>query len=210
LNTNEKLLKLSILLCLSGTLYAQSATWEFTVLRNIERHRTTGKTSFYKGISASTYVLSIAAPVSYLITGAITGDKNLKKTALYITESIAISQVISFSTKAIVNRERPAIKDPTFTAITKANNASFPSGHAAAAFALATSLTIINPKWYVVVPSYTWAGLVGYSRLYLGVHYPSDVLAGSVVGSGSAWLSYKLNKWMHHSKIHKLKATAAL
>jgi membrane-associated phospholipid phosphatase len=180
------------------------------MLRNIESHRTNGKTSFYKGISASTYILSAATPVAYLITGALNGEKNLKKTALYITESIAISLVITFSTKAIVNRERPAIKDPTFTAVTKANNASFPSGHAAAAFSLATSLAIRHPKWYVIVPSFTWASLVGYSRLYLGVHYPSDILAGAIVGSGSAWLSYKLNKWMRHSKTSKLKEAPAL
>lgn len=175
------------------------------MLRNIEEHRTDGKTSFYKGISASTYVLSVATPLTYFITGAISGNKNLKKTALFITESIAISQAVSFSLKAVANRERPAVKDPTFIAVTKANNASFPSGHTAAAFSLATSLTISNPRWYVIVPSYTWAGLVGYSRLYLGVHYPTDVIAGAILGSGSAWLSYRLNKWMHHSKINKLK-----
>ncbi|ULT24063.1 phosphatase PAP2 family protein [Sphingobacterium sp. E70] len=39
-------------------------------------------------------------------------------------------------------------------------------------------------KWYVVAPSLLWAGSVGYSRMYLGVHYPTDVLAGAVLGLG--------------------------
>lgn len=198
------LLRICLPLVISGSLAAQSS-WETRMLRNIEAGRTPGKTSFYKGISASTYVLSVATPLTYFISGSLQANKNIKKTALFLTESIAISQAISFTTKAIVNRERPAVKDPTFTAVTKANNASFPSGHTAAAFSLATSLSLIHPKWYVIIPSYTWAGLVGYSRMYLGVHYPTDVLAGAFTGAGSAWLSYRLNHWLHHSKSNKLK-----
>ena len=196
---------ITILCFFSSIIFAQSGNtnWENTMLRNIADNRTDGKTSFFKGISASTYVLSVATPLTYLVAGSIKGDKNIKKTALFITESIAISQAVSFATKSIVGRERPAVKDPTFIAVTKANNASFPSGHTAAAFSLATSLTIINHKWYVVVPSYTWASLVGYSRIYLGVHYPTDIIAGAFVGAGSAWLSYRLNKWMHHSKTNQ-------
>ncbi|MFZ9878471.1 MAG: phosphatase PAP2 family protein [Chitinophagaceae bacterium] len=45
-----------------------------------------------------------------------------------------------------------------------------------------------------MAPAYTFAGLVGYSRMYLGAHYPSDVIAGALVGSGTAWLSYQINK----------------
>ncbi|HEU4788615.1 MAG TPA: phosphatase PAP2 family protein, partial [Flavobacterium sp.] len=53
---------------------------------------------------------------------------------------------------------------------------------------------------YVIAPSFLWAGAVGYSRMYLGVHYPTDVLAGAIVGSGSAFLCYKLNKWINKKR----------
>ncbi|MGB8358080.1 MAG: phosphatase PAP2 family protein, partial [Bacteroidales bacterium] len=57
------------------------------------------------------------------------------------------------------------------------------------------------PKWYVIVPSYAYAGTVAYSRMHLGVHYPSDVLAGALIGSGCAVLSHYVNKKLNgHSK----------
>jgi membrane-associated phospholipid phosphatase len=55
-------------------------------------------------------------------------------------------------------------------------------------------LSLNYPKWYVVVPSYAWASLVGYSRMAIGMHYPSDVLIGALVGSASSFLVYKLRK----------------
>ena len=195
---------------ITQTISAQKDNWEWRMLRTIEDNRTSGKTSFYKTISASTYLFSLGTPAAYLISGMINKDNNLKKTALYITESIAITEAVTFATKSIVNRERPAIADPSFTAVTKAKNASFPSGHTSAAFSVATSLTIVKPKWYVYVPAFTWASLVGYSRMYLGVHYPTDILAGAVIGSGGAWLSYRMNKWMHGKSNNTLKPAPSL
>jgi undecaprenyl-diphosphatase len=55
-------------------------------------------------------------------------------------------------------------------------------------------LSLAWPKWYIIVPTYTWAGTVAYSRMDLGVHYPSDVLIGALVGAGSAWLCHEVNK----------------
>ncbi|MFY7909200.1 MAG: phosphatase PAP2 family protein, partial [Emticicia sp.] len=64
----------------------------------------------------------------------------------------------------------------------------------------ATSLSLTFRKWYVVIPAYTWASAAAYSRLHLGVHYPSDVLAGAAIGAGSAWLCYKANRWLQRKK----------
>ncbi len=60
------------------------------------------------------------------------------------------------------------------------------------------------PKWYIIAPSFAWASAVGYSRMALGVHYPSDVLAGAIIGSGSAYLCYKLNKWVNKKQSKKI------
>lgn len=70
----------------------------------------------------------------------------------------------------------------------------FFSGHAASSFGLAfiTSL-FIRKKWYVILIM-SWAVLVSYSRIYLGVHYPSDILVGAIFGTGIAYLVFWLSK----------------
>lgn len=174
-------------------------------LHKIQNQRTPGKSSFYKFMSGTGTPVSLGIPATLLITGIAKNDKTLKKQALFVLESFAISQTLTFATKAIVNKPRPHEADTTLNSLHKSTNGSFPSGHTSEAFSTATALALINHKWFVIVPAYTWAGLVGYSRLYMGVHYPSDVIAGALLGSGSAWLTYRLNKWMHKEKTSKKK-----
>ncbi|HRF23707.1 MAG: Undecaprenyl-diphosphatase BcrC [Bacteroidetes bacterium ADurb.BinA245] len=173
-------------------------------LHKLQDKRTESKNSFNKFISGSATPVSLATPFSLWIAGMVSNNKALQKDALFSLESFAMSQALTFGIKAIVNKPRPHEADPTLIALRNAKNGSFPSGHTSEAFATATSLTLITKKWYIAVPAYTWASLVGYSRMYLGVHYPSDVIGGAFLGAGSAYLTYKLNKWMHPEK-KKLK-----
>ena len=73
------------------------------------------------------------------------------------------------------------------------SNRSFPSGHTNTAFAAATFLALLLGGWFYL--SYTAALLVGYSRVYLGVHFPLDVAAGALVGSGMMWVFIRLFEW---------------
>ncbi|MCJ7449817.1 MAG: phosphatase PAP2 family protein [Bacteroidales bacterium] len=68
----------------------------------------------------------------------------------------------------------------------------FVSSHAANSFNIALlSLMLIRKKWYTIC-IILWASIIGYSRIYLGVHYPGDVIVGSLLGALIGWGVYKL------------------
>ena len=118
--------------------------------------------------------------------------------ACIISVASALNEVIVNIIKYSVNRDRPFVTYPDITKKSKGGSPSFPSGHTSSAFATATSLSLAYPKWYIVAPSYLWAGTVGYSRMHLGVHYPSDVLCGAIIGAGCSFLTYKANNWLNN------------
>lgn len=83
--------------------------------------------------------------------------------------------------KPMVARARPSWLDPgVMLLIPPMTDYSFPSGHTMASFMAATVLARWNRR--LAVPAYLLAGLIAFSRMYLYVHFPSDVLAGAVLG----------------------------
>lgn len=82
--------------------------------------------------------------------------------------------------KPLVNRTRPYDLLGYEILIPPVGDPSFPSGHTAASFAAAAALYAIDRRWGIA--AYLFAVLMGFSRLYLGVHFPTDVLAGAVIG----------------------------
>lgn len=90
--------------------------------------------------------------------------------------------------KNIIGRDRPFLADPTLATqlIALPESFSFPSGHTGSSFAAATALCFLPMRhaWYKAIPL-AGAACVAFSRLYLGVHYPTDVLAGMALGIAS-------------------------
>lgn len=117
-----------------------------------------------------------------------------KRKPLVALCAVVTCGAITTGLKYAVNRPRPFVTYPDIIKKGNAGSKSFPSGHTSSAFALATSISLEYPKWYFVAPAYIWATTVGYSRMRLGVHYPTDVFAGAIVGAGCAWASWWLNK----------------
>lgn len=93
--------------------------------------------------------------------------------------------------KPLVGRGRPFAVDPAVTLLVPPpGDASFPSGHTAASFAAVFALRAMgSPLWK---PALVWACLMAVSRLYLYVHWPTDVLGGALVGAVCGWGGAKL------------------
>ena len=179
--------------CLLFFSFTHAQNWEVNLLNDINPQQPSS--SFWQKTSSSTYAVSVGVPATQLIIGFIKKNKTLQRQGWETVGGLAINTLVTQGLKYTINRERPYDKYPLLiNPYTIETDKSFPSGHTSTAFSVATSLSIQYKKWYLVVPAYAWASSVGYSRLYLGEHYPSDVLAGAAIGAGSAWLSHYLNK----------------
>lgn len=178
---------------------------DITILRDTNGNRNTSLDPSFKAITNSALPISVATPLIIYSVGLIKKDSTIKNQALFIGETFLVSAFITTALKYSIKRERPFNTYPDIEKVTAAPGYSFPSGHTSTAFATATSLSMEYPKWYIIAPSFAWASAVGYSRMHLGVHYPSDVVAGAIVGSGSAYISYKLNKWINKKRSEKHK-----
>lgn len=201
------LLILLLIVVLSNNAMAQHTSLDDQTLIELMEHRGHEHTELEQFLSNSTNYLSLAIPLSILAHGTIRGDKITLQKGLYIGESIVVSSLITYALKTTINRDRPFKRNSFIIPEGAAGSPSFPSGHTSQAFSTATSLSIAFPKWYVIAPAFTWASAVGYSRMYLGVHYPSDVIGGAIVGAGSAWLTYKANQWLQGKHKHHTIAT---
>lgn len=184
--------------------------FDIDLLKSINENKSAFKDDYSSVMSKSVTPITIAAPVSMFIAGWANHDKKLQKDAAYFAGGYILSAIITHGTKRIIQRERPFDKYTFIVKRDEGGGYSFPSGHTSAAFYTATSLSILYPKWYVIVPSYLWASSVAWARMYQGVHYPTDVLAGAVVGAGSAWVAYKVKKWMDKKPAAKKSPTPSL
>lgn len=178
---------------------------DINILRDINVNRNKNLDPTFKSISRSALPISIAAPIVMYSVGMIKEDSTIKKQAIFIGETFLVNAFVTTALKQVVKRQRPFDTYSDIDQAISASSYSFPSGHTSIAFATATSLSMAYPKWYVITPSFIWAGAVGYSRMHLGVHYPSDVFAGAILGSGSAYLTYKANKWINKKRSKKEK-----
>ncbi|MBP5318648.1 MAG: phosphatase PAP2 family protein [Paludibacteraceae bacterium] len=79
----------------------------------------------------------------------------------------------------------------------------FMSSHAANCFALAMFTSLYFKRKSFTITMFAWAALNAYSRIYLGMHYPGDLLAGALSGMGIAWGAYALAHWLVNRRRHK-------
>lgn len=128
----------------------------------------------------------VGVTVLTLLVMAVLIYRNEYRRALLIIVSVGGATILNFMLKAVFERARPDL----WVRLVQETGYSFPSGHAVASSALGIALVVAlwhsRWRWWSVGFATVYILFVGFSRLYLGVHYPSDIIAGWLVSG--AWV----------------------
>ncbi|MEO8732762.1 MAG: phosphatase PAP2 family protein [Flavobacteriales bacterium] len=139
-------------------------------------------------LTASAAVVAFGLPVLFALIGLLRRKTWLLWAAAYAAATVISSAIVVNILKPLVDRPRPFEVLDSIVKLTSGGGGSFPSGHTGDAFSIAVAMCLLFRRYTIVVPALLWAIGVGWSRVALGVHYPSDVLGGIVIGTLSAAL----------------------
>jgi undecaprenyl-diphosphatase len=124
-----------------------------------------------------------------------------RKTLLYLLLLYGIQSGVVYGLKFLIQRKRPLVFLETLSKLSRGPgevlDPSFPSAHTLYAFMMATLLAVWFPRYRIVF--FIVAGFIGWTRIYLGLHYPTDVIAGGLLGYGITrlflhWVDLRLEK----------------
>lgn len=183
-----------LLLLITGTVHSQNA--DISLLRKINLNRDSSTYNTFRFVTKTATPVAVLTPLSIIGAGLASNNQTITQKGIVSGASLLLALSITTGFKFIIRRARPFTQYSDIKQEAKAGGFSFPSGHTTAAFATAASLSLAFPKWYVIGPSFLWASTVAYSRMCLGVHFPSDVLGGIIIGVGSSFFCYKAQQWV--------------
>jgi len=157
----------------------------------LQAHATPGRTAFFLFVTHWHNTPGVLVMTTLLVLWL--AHKRSWDWVLRVLLSVPLGMLLNLLLKGIFERQRPVFDHPLLTLVTY----SFPSGHTSAATLLygvlaAWLLTMLQRRWHapVLLLAASMVALVAVSRVYLGVHYPSDVFAA--MASGTAWLAIVL------------------
>ena len=161
----------------------EALVFDDALLLRLQAWSTPAADRMFVWISLAGYRYGVV-PVDIVLSLALLAWRRWREAAFAII-AFTGSALLNLATKAFFQRQRPSL----WESIAPESTFSFPSGHAMGSMTLAMVVVLLawrtRWRWPVFVPAVAFAGLVGLSRLYLGVHYPSDVLGGWA--AGLAW-----------------------
>lgn len=157
----------------------------FTWLNNVRIHTTLAKSGRYISKTGD-------GPLYGLLLILIIGYQSYQApVAVAIIIAFVIERPVYFILKNAFKRNRPEAALQNFTSlVTPSDQFSFPSGHTSAAFLMTTLLGHFFPA--LILPLFSWALLVGFSRIVLGVHFVTDILVGALLGSFIATITLEI------------------
>jgi undecaprenyl-diphosphatase len=124
-----------------------------------------------------------------VIAGVLALTRRRWQILLWVAVADLAAQLSTDAIKAVVRRDRPKVH----TLVAEPHSHSFPSGHAASSFACAFVLASFFPR--LRVPLYVLAALIAFSRAYVGVHFPLDIIGGALLGLLIGWATERLRSW---------------
>lgn len=140
------------------------------------------------------WVTELGGPIFTIFSSLIfyvLGREPLNKAAFDAMMALVFSHVAAHFVKRFITRPRPYLVLPgAYTVEFPLKDPSFPSGHTTAAFSLAIAYSLHFP--ILTAPLVLLAVVTGFSRVYLGLHYPSDVVMGALFGTIAAILSFSI------------------
>lgn len=163
-----------------------------SLLEFINHHRWKLMDPFWQFVTNTTSYVAILIALTVLAIGFIRKWDEVKWKGYQLVTALICNSLIVTGLKHLVNRQRPFVTHPLIEKLTSGGSPSFPSGHTADAFVIAMSVALIGTRRWVVVAVWIWAFMIGYTRMALGVHYPSDVVGSMVVASINAYWVHKI------------------
>ena len=152
----------------------------------VQDHRSSSSEDIFKAIThLGDGVVLIGLMTALYVSGEVSDNNSLRKTALLSLESWLTTGIIVRGLKSVVGRARPWTGESSHSFhpfSTRSRFASFPSGHASSAFAVATVIADQAKKVYIDILAYSLATLVAISRVHIDKHWSSDILVGSAIG----------------------------
>src|SRR4030095_10284480 len=172
---------------------------DFRLFTSINYNRSAFKNAFFPIFDHSMAPMAAYMPISLFTYGRLYDKTYDENTGYLMAASVITNTAVTFGLKMLIKRKRVRVYYVAYgiypKIFTSVDPYSFPSGHTSTSFAVATLLTLRYHNYPLVyIPALSWAVIIGYGRMYLGMHYPSDVLVGALIGTGSSVLIYSLRK----------------
>jgi membrane-associated phospholipid phosphatase len=155
--------------------------YDIEILRLIQENRLIYLDHFLYWISFTTTFVSIGILLSLAYQSFVKKKNSIKSIFFKMLSMFLAATTLSLILKYSIKRVRPFITYPDIEKLSEAGSYSFPSGHTAEAFTIAIGALLLFRKKRFFMSILTWAILVAYSRMTLGVHFPSDIIASIAV-----------------------------
>ena len=166
--------------------------WELSVLEWFDSLHGSVLDPVMVGISYS----ATSGMIWFVLGFLMTCSRRWRRCGVSVIVAVALAYVVVDAIlKPLVCRDRPFDVEDFQLLVPVPDTWSFPSGHTASAFAGAATVLIHNRRWGALAMIY--AALVGVSRMYLCVHWPTDVIAGALIGTALAFLAvWFMSRWI--------------